>query len=260
MNITISIILSLLLASLSYIKKAMTKPALTLAFIFSIIICYYGGILSFIVLVTVFLSTIIAHKIKKEKRSKINNSIIEKSGTKDIFQIIANVATGVVFIIIYHFTNNIIFLVSYTCIMAESMADSLASDIGVLSKKEPINILTFKTSPRGLSGNISILGLIFALLGSFIIGIIFMLFNPNLKYFLVIIISSFLGTIIDSILGASIQVKYKCPKCHKVTEKQEHCHIKTEYFKGIKLYNNDLVNLTSNILTGILSLLLLAII
>lgn len=259
MNIITSIILSFILALFAYLKKAMTLPALTLAFIFSIIISYYGGILAFIILTTVFLSTALTKKIKTTTRQKINESTTEKNGAKDIFQIIANVATGVIFIIIYHFTNNKVFLVSYACIMAESMADSLASDIGVLSKKEPINIITLKPSSRGLSGNISMLGLISSLIGSLIIGIIFTLFNQNLKYLVIILISSFMGTIIDSILGATIQVKFKCSKCQQITEKNEHCHQKTVYLTGLKIFNNDLVNLSSNILTGLISLLILTI-
>lgn len=257
MNIFLSILLSFMLALLAYIKKALDFKALLLAFVFSIIICYCGNILGFLILSEVFLSTVITHKIKPKERQKITKELNEKNGAKDIFQIIANVGTSTILIIIYYLTNNNIFLVSYSCVMAESMADSLASDIGVLSKKNPLNILTFKRGEKGLSGNISALGLIASLIGSITIGLTFAIFNPSINNFLVIAVCGFIGTLIDSLLGATIQAKYQCSKCHKITEKKSHCFQTTNHIKGIKIINNDIINLISNILTSVISLLIL---
>jgi len=137
--------------------------------------------------------------------------------------------------------------------MAESLADSLASDIGVLSKKSPINILTLKKSEPGLSGNISALGLASSFFGSLIIAIIFSIFNFQTSSLIIITLSGFLGAIFDSILGATIQVKYKCQKCSKIVEKKIHCEKETIYYKGIKIINNDTVNLISNVFAAIIA-------
>ncbi len=253
----ISISLSLLLALFGYIKKAMTNSALLLAFLFTFLITYYGGISSYLILVTVFLGTVIASKIRKNERLKININTIEKYGQKDIYEIIANVGVGTILIILYKFLQNELLLVIYASIMAESLADSLASDIGVLSHKRPINIITLKRSEPGLSGNISLLGLASSFIGSLIIGLIFTTFTFNIKYLIIITLSGFLGAIFDSVLGATIQVKYKCCACQKITEKKMHCQKKTKYYKGIKAINNDLVNLLSNIIAGIISYIFL---
>lgn len=255
-KIIISIGLSFLLAIVAYLKKAMTNSALLLAFIFSCIITYYGGICSFLILTITFLGTILANKIGKEKRRGINENKIEKSKQKDIFQIIANVMTGTIMTIIYGLTNNKIFLVMYASIMAESLADTLASDIGVLSKKEPFNLRTWKVGEAGLSGNVSILGLVSSLMGSLIIGLIYFLAFKELSTFLIITFSGFLGALFDSFLGAFIQVKYKCSKCGEITEKKVHCNTKTEHFKGNKKINNDCINFLSNIFAGIISFIM----
>lgn len=252
----ISLILSLLLAIFGYIKKAMTTSALILAFLFALIITYFGGISSFLILVTVFLGTVITSKIRKKERLKINSNTIEKEGKKDIYQIIANVGTGAVTLILYDIYKEPFLLVVYASIMAESLADTLASDIGVLSKKAPINIVTLKRSEPGLSGNISALGLISSFIGSLIIAIVYSIFNFKISNLIIITLSGFLGAIFDSILGATIQVKYKCQKCAKITEKKTHCKKETTYYKGLKIINNDIVNLTSNIFAGIISALI----
>ena len=248
MNLGISIILSLLLGLIAYLKRALTMPALILAVLFSTLITYFGGLTSFIILVVVFLGSIITKLFHKNK----------KSNKRKLIQIISNVGIGVLSLIIYKFTSNDLYLLIYASVMAEYLADTLASDIGVLSKSEPINILTFKKGERGLSGNISFLGLTSALIGSLLIGTIYYIgMDKSITSFIIIILSGFLGSLIDSILGASIQVKYKCTKCKKITERKEHCGKKTNYYKGIKWIDNNLVNLLSNAIVFIILLIIL---
>ena len=248
MNLGISIILSLLLGLIAHLKKALTMPALILAVLFSTLITYFGGITSFIILVVVFLGSIITKLFNKNK----------KRYKRKLIQIISNVGVGTLSLIIYKITANDIYLLIYASVMAESLADTLASDIGILSKREPINILTLKKGERGLSGNISLLGLISALVGSLLIGAIYYIgIEKNINSFLIIVLSGFLGSLVDSILGASIQVKYKCEKCKKITERKEHCGKKTNYYKGIKWIDNNLVNLLSNLIIFIILLMIL---
>ena len=259
MKLLISFLLSFLLALLAYYKKALTNNALILAFIFAIIISFFGGISSFLILAIVFILNLIAGKIQKEKRNKINKNILKKQDKKDTMEIIANVGAGTFILIIYGLTNNSLLLVVYASIMAESIADSLASDIGVLSKKDPFNILTFKRSKPGLSGNTSLLGIFASFIGSLIIGLIYFIFNHNLIHLIIITLSGTIGNIIDSLLGATLQVKYKCPKCEIITEQETHCNTKTTRIKGYKIFDNDIINLISNIIAGLISYILLTI-
>ena len=229
MNLFIALLLSFFLALIAYIKKALTAPALILAFILAFIIT----------------------------RKKVTKDIHEKGHQKDIMSIIANVAPGTFAIIMYYLTKNNTYIIIYAALMAEAISDSLASDIGVLSKKEPFNILTFKKSTPGLSGNISLLGIFASFLGSLLIALIYLAFYHNITIFLIITTCGFLGNFIDSYLGALFQVKYKCSNCGIITEKETHCNTKTKYYQGIKIFNNDIINLLSNIITGIICSILL---
>lgn len=255
MSLFLSILLSLCLASVAFFKKSLDSKALLVAFIFSVVICYVGGLVAYIILVVVFLLTVLSDKIKLSEKRNINENIILKSEAKDVFQIVANVGPSVFFLGLYYFTRNISFLVSYAVVMAEALADSLGSNVGVLSKKNPVNILTFKRGIKGLSGNISCLGIFSSLLGSVIIALLFMFIEFKFSYFLIIFIFGFFGSIIDSLLGAWVQVKYRCALCGKVTEKKQHCHKLTEYYSGVKCFNNDFINLISNFTSGLLSLM-----
>ncbi len=60
----------------------------------------------------------------------------------------------------------IIWLMGFIVCIASANSDTWASEIGSLSKKNPIYIRTFKRIERGTSGAISLLGSIAALSGS----------------------------------------------------------------------------------------------
>ncbi len=254
-NVLLSLVLSLALALVAYFKKAMTPKALFFAFIFAFIIIYCGGLVSFLILVTVFLGSIIEKLVFKKKKDEIT----KKSGPKDSIQILANVSLGTIFTLFYKTTHNTIFLILYASIMAESLADTLASDIGIHSKKNTINILTLQKSTPGLSGNITFLGLASAFIGSFLISLIYYAFSSSFIGILIITLSGFLGSICDSFLGATVQVKYKCSKCNIITEKNFHCENKTNYYQGLKFINNDTVNFLSNLIALLLSFILIKI-
>ncbi|MCI6115219.1 MAG: DUF92 domain-containing protein, partial [Spirochaetales bacterium] len=67
--------------------------------------------------------------------------------------------------------------------------------------------------------------------------------------------SGFLGSVIDSVLGAVLQVQYRA-KDGSLTEVEEENGEKNERVRGIPGFDNDAVNFTSGLLAASLSLLL----
>jgi len=53
---------------------------------------------------------------------------------------------------------------------------------------------------------------------------------------------------VDSFLGSVCQVKYRCPVCHRLTEKKTHCEIGTEFASGLRFLDNNAVNFLSSLL------------
>ena len=173
-------------------------------------------------------------------------------------QILANSSVAFILTIIYFLTKQTIFLFASFAVLAEEFADSAASDIGRLSKKSPIDILKFKKVTPGISGGVTWLGMGSALVASLVAtSIPFMFFATEWKAFLIIIAVSFVGMLIDSVLGSGFQVLYKCPICGAHTEGEMHCDVSTEQVKGCKCIDNSMVNLLSGVFTAILAILLL---
>ncbi|NYT00923.1 MAG: TIGR00297 family protein [Methanocellales archaeon] len=101
---------------------------------------------------------------------------------------------------------NPILLIGYLGAIATATGDTLASEIGETSKSQPMSIITFKKVPAGTSGAISLLGEISAIIGSAVIGILATLLGMvGLHVVAITIMGGFIGTNVDSLLGATLE-------------------------------------------------------
>jgi len=73
---------------------------------------------------------------------------------------------------------------------------------------------------------------------------------------IIILFAGFVGSIADSLLGASVQAQYKCRVCERITERKIYCNKEENLFSGIRWVNNDAVNFGAGISGGIFSIIL----
>ena len=258
MNITVSIIIAILLAAISIYKKALTISASLLAGIIIIVIGICGNYKDVLFLTISYLILVAIDMVANKLSEQVVNDIHKKHGARTVIQVLANGGAATAAIIAYKLFDNIFFLFVYEFCVIEACADSIASDIGVLSKHEPISIVTFKKVPTGMSGGVSFLGLISSLIGCIFMAVLASFSSGiTIKNIVLLTFIPYFGVIIDSILGACIQVKYKCSICGKLTERVEHCSKATTYIGGIKFIDNSAVNFITNIITGIIGYILI---
>ncbi|KAG9057037.1 hypothetical protein FS842_008871 [Serendipita sp. 407] len=99
-----------------------------------------------------------------------------------------------------------------------SLGDTLASELGILSKSQPILITTLRPVPPGTNGAVSLLGTMVSILGGGLIGltmatVIFIEnsacrtlgYTPFAKLVVLGLVSGGLGSLLDSLMGATIQ-------------------------------------------------------
>lgn len=204
------------------------------------------------ILIGFFVSSSLFTKYR-EKDKGLADDINEKSGARDYVQVIANGGLGLAYSFLYYFTGNPAFVVAFAAAFSAATADTWASELGVFSKSAPVSILTFRKAEAGTSGAISLLGTFSALCGSIFIAIIFYIGyiytfrfdSKSLYFFFLVSGTGFLGSIFDSLLGATVQGKYQCPVCSKHTEKKLHHGTSTLLIRGCKWVNNDMVNFIS---------------
>lgn len=101
-----------------------------------------------------------------------------------------------------------VLMAAYLGSVATACGDMLASEIGQTFKGEPRMITTFKKAKRGTDGAVSWLGEGAALFGSLAIAMLaYVLIQGDMVLLLVVTAGGFIGTNIDSVLGATLQRK-----------------------------------------------------
>lgn len=151
----------------------------------------------------------------REKQPQIRSR--KKHEPRKLRQVLANSIPFLACAIAYAVLGNPWLLVVSAGALAASTADTWASEVGVYSAKPPVSILTRKPMQRGLSGGVSTLGLGATVVGSVVTALLAMLLfsvggysvPTGLDAFALVAIAGVVGSLVDSVLGARIQAKYR---------------------------------------------------
>lgn len=225
-----------------------------------LIIIMFGGWEFFIILLTFLSIAGIFTKYKYAEKRKMGMAE-GKNGARSWQNVLANSVVASFFAIAYGlFPSSKALMAGFLGAISTSMADTLATEIGLLSHYEPrlITNLSNRVKP-GTSGGITLLGEVAGIFGVLFIasmawGVGFT--NPSILSILVSMGAGFLGCTFDSYLGATVQATFKCAVCGKDTEKNSHCQQATLHVDGNKVMDNNVVNLISTIFGGSIAFLI----
>ncbi|MGC8607831.1 MAG: DUF92 domain-containing protein [Vulcanisaeta sp.] len=154
--------------------------------------------------------------------------------------------------------------------IAYSNADTWASELGVLSNSRPrLIIRPWTIVDPGVSGGVTLLGEASSLLGSSTIALTYLgiqyllkflgyIDSVNIWFVIIVLILGYLGEVLDSILGALFQPKYKCPRCGIMTDREVHvCGERTIRVMGSYDLENEDVNLLVSAIIAAASIVVL---
>jgi len=137
--------------------------------------------------------------------------------------------------------------------MAAVNADTWATELGVLSPHLPRLITTGRQVEVGASGGVTWLGTGASLGGALVIGLLGGLVLHQGwalagALLLATTVGGLIGSLFDSLLGASVQAIYWCDACQKETERRIHrCGTQTRLLRGWRWLGNDAVNFFASI-------------
>jgi uncharacterized protein (TIGR00297 family) len=261
MQIAIGIGFSVIISLIAYKLKALSMSGAIGALIVGSIIFGLSGLIFAVPLLFFFITGSLLSRLENESKQQ-SLKILAKPGPRTMGQVFANSGPAIVFAIAYAVKGNPIWFIGYLASLCESAADTWATEIGTLSKSAPISIITLKPMIPGQSGAISFWGTISSVTGAFLtMAITFAAANaigplPSwpIQMWLAAAYAGVIGSLIDSVLGGTLQAVYKCDICGKTIEEKIHCDKLASKIRGIGFINNDVVNFISSFLAAILAL------
>ncbi|MGH1362584.1 MAG: DUF92 domain-containing protein [Calditrichia bacterium] len=245
LQLTMAIVYALLTAGFSIRFRFLTPSGATALFLLAVPIFGFGGWKWTIPILAFFILSSLLSKIGKARKTK-QDELAEKESRRDYAQAFANGGLAGILMISYMFYANELFYFLYLAALAAATADTWATELGSLAKQTPYLITNGEAVPAGTSGGVTTIGLVSSLAGSAAIAVSGIPFSSDLssdwQLFLFVVAAGFLASLFDSLLGATVQVRYSCTICGKDTERRTHCGKTTDYKRGWKWLNNNWVN------------------
>jgi len=251
-------LLAIVIASLAYRARSLSKSGALAATFLGTIVFGIGGIPWAVLLLTFFFTSSALSRAFKNRKQGLSEKY-SKGDQRDAGQVFGNGGLAAAFVLFHAFyPESNIGWVGFAASLAAVNADTWATELGVLNPTPPRMITDLrKRVEKGTSGGISLFGTLASLLGSALIASLAALFTYNWSLFPLITLAGLAGSIFDSFLGATVQAMYYCPTDQKETEKHplHTCGTQTVHLRGWKWLNNDWVNFACGVLGVMIALL-----
>lgn len=266
MQLLYGLLLALLIAFLAYRAHSLNPSGAIAAVITGTIIFGVGGWQWAILLLTFFITS--SGLSRAFRKQKINlDEKYSKGHERDAGQVFGNGGVAAFFALLHGFFPEAPWpWLGFSAALAAVNADTWATELGVLNPGSPRLITNLhKLVDKGTSGGVSLVGTLAALAGSALIATIAILVTPaddwslTTGHWFLITLSGLAGSLCDSLLGATLQAIYFCPKDQKETERHplHTCGTQTVQIRGWKWLTNDWVNFACGAMGVVLALLFL---
>ena len=207
-------------------------------------------------LIAFFVSSTVLSEAGRRRGQASTADVIAKGGQRDAWQVIANGGPFAATALASLFSPSMEWTVFGAGAIAASNADTWATEIGTLSRRFPRSITTCREVIPGTSGGVTLLGIAASIAGAAFVALFVLVSGWTWTSACGALIGGTSGSLVDSILGATVQEKRWCHSCGRGTERAVHtCGIETTHAGGVSWIRNDAVNFLSSIagaLTGYL--------
>lgn len=257
------LVLSALIGLVAYRKQALSGSGVIGAIVTGSCIFGFGGWVWGLTLVAFFVYGTLLSRFKERQKEKVAAEKFEKGSRRDLGQALANGGVGAVLAVLFFFSSNSGWLFAgFVGAMATVNADTWATELGVLSRTAPRLITTGRKVPPGTSGGISALGTLATVLGGFVIGLTVwaLLFGKSWLQLgtdwagfwwamPVGAVAGLVGSLADSLMGATVQAMYTQAGTGQATEKKfDRQNRPNPFRRGWSFMNNDAVNFSSSVI------------
>jgi len=241
----LALIVAVPIAALALAVGALTlSGALAAALIGAL--CILAGWRWAALLIVYFVVAVAFSRAGADAKARRTGGVVAKAGGRDAVQVLAN---GAVFALAAFLSGQLsqsgatLLAVAAVGALAASAADTLATEIGTLFGGEPRSVIGWRAVPAGTSGGVTIPGSL-AMAGGAVLIAIAASGLALTSHTSAAALGGIAGAAADSLLGALVQERRRCPRCDLATERRIHdCGTVTVHAGGFTWLDNDLVNL-----------------
>jgi uncharacterized protein (TIGR00297 family) len=206
-----------------------------------------GGLAGTAGLMTFFVTSSALSRLPRQRGSAQQ----DKGSRRDALQVLANGGPATVCIAISR-------PMGFLAALMAAGADTWATEVGMRVGGQPRLVTTLEKVDTGRSGGITLAGTAASLGGAAVVAAAWNLAGGRPRAGWQAISAGVAGGVVDSVLGATLQVVYECPVCGRLTEQRYHpaCGSPTHWQRGWRWMNNDAVNALSTAAAGLIGLAL----
>ena len=241
-------------AGLARRRRSLTPGGAVMAAAVGTIVVGAGGWWWGVILVAFFASSSALSMLRRERTAEI----ARRGHERDAVQVVANggVATVIAAGLFVPAELEPARFALFCGTVAAVNADTWATEIGRFSRTAPRLITSGRPVVRGASGGVTPLGTAGSLLGAMLIGTLAALgavagWAPEAPPWLLPVgttVAGLLGSLLDSLVGATAQASYREPGSGRITEQPFNpSGVPNELVRGHAWVNNDLVNLAASV-------------
>jgi len=206
-SLVLAIVISFAFGITAYRMKAADRSGLFSGTLMGLLIIVFSNVTWFLLMLTFFIlgTAFTKYKYEIKKREGVAES---RGGVRGFTNVFANGLVALCGAVLYGIYGDLAFISLYVGSIAAATADTTASELGMLGKK-PFLITTLQPVPKGTDGGVTIMGEVLAILAALIIGVTaFVLGIGPPEIILVATIAGFVGTNVDSLVGATLERKH----------------------------------------------------
>jgi uncharacterized protein (TIGR00297 family) len=249
---------STLISALGYRRGSLSRSGAAGGLLVGTLTFGFGGWIWGVLLAVFFISSSLLSHFK-EAEKQLAAEKFDKGHRRDFAQAMANGGIGALIALLNTLFPSDYWFPLFVGVMSTVNADTWATELGTLSKRPPRLITTGRPVAVGTSGGVSPLGTFVSLVGGLLVGAMAGLLQRRSRPLPLAVtgaIAGLVGSLFDSLLGATVQQIYYCDTCHKDTERRLHkCGNPTRPLRGWSWLNNDLVNLFASLVGAAAALL-----
>jgi uncharacterized protein (TIGR00297 family) len=194
-----------------------------------------------------FISSSVLSRVGGTRKTAVA-AAFDKGGERDAGQVLANGSLAAAASLAYGLTGDVRWLAVLAGALAAVNADTWATELGILARSRPRRLLDGRQVEPGTSGAVTLEGLLASIGGALWIGLP-AAWAGGLRLGAAAAVGGLLGSLIDSLLGGTLQAIFWCPTCRKETERHplHSCGTPTNRLRGWLWLRNDGVNFVASL-------------